>query len=259
MNGTMFKVVFGILLTFSGLQLAQAATLIQQQAGVFAFEAEDYSSLTGSNWSLITTTSGLKTLPDGSNANGSALYAHNGGNPNSFATYDLQFTSSGTYYIYTKYSMYDRATSVPPSYGNEDSFYLPRDFSIAAAVGGGADVDWFSQHIPSNGNSPDNNPNEGMFFYWDEGQLSGTSTAPLTFTITGASEATPVNVTFTVGNREGGVALDRFIFSTTRLNSSITSGNSTTLDGIASVPEPSRAVLLLAGGMMALLGRRRRS
>lgn len=254
----MLKHLLGVLLIFSGAHLAQAATLIQQQADVFAFEAEDYSSLTGSHWSVITTTTGLKTLPDGSNVTGNALYAHNGGSPSSFATYDLQFTANGTYYLYTKYSMYDRAASDPPSYGNEDSFYLPRDFSLAAALGGGVDVDWYSQHLSPNGTTPNNNPNEGMFFFWDEAQLSGSSTSPLTFTITGASESTPVNVSFTIGNREGGLALDRFIFSTTRLNSSITAGNSTTLDGIASVPEPGRGMLMMVGFVLAFMSRRRR-
>ncbi len=240
---------------------AAGVTLMQQEAGSFAFEAENYTTLTGTNWSTITTTSGLKTIPNGSNVVGDALYTHNSGSPNAFATYDLQFIADGTYYIYTKYSMYDRSTTTPASYGNEDSFYLPAEFNLPAAVGGGADVDWYTQalaslgHQPSYGTAP--NPNEGMYFYWDEGQLSGSSTSPLTFVVSGASAENPLSYTFTIGNRESGVAIDRFVLSTTRLNSSITGGNSTTLDGIASVPEPSRTFLsLLALSAMGLRRRR---
>jgi hypothetical protein len=159
--------------------------------------------------------------------------------------------------------MYDRSNPTPPAtYGNEDSFYLPRDLGIAAATGAGQDNDWYAQHLPSQGHLPSAsatpNPNEGQYFYWDQGQYSGSSTAALTFTVSGASVENPLAVTFTIGNREGGVAIDRFVLSTTNYNSSITAGNSATLDGIASVPEPSRALLL----MMALVGvvgmRRRR-
>lgn len=244
-----------VLILLGAVLPGYGAVLLQQTAGVLAFEAEDYTTLTGSNWSTITTTTGLKTIPDGSNAVGNAVYAHNGGTPNSFVTYNLAFTSDGTYYVFTKYSMYDRAASTPPGYGNEDSFYLPRVFGLAAATGAGADTDWFTQGLSSQGHLPADsatpNPNEGKFFYWDQGQFSGSSTAPLTFTITGASVNNPVAVTFTIGNREAGVAIDRFVFST------IASGNSTVLDGIASVPEPSRLGFCLLA-CLGLISRRRR-
>lgn len=250
-----------ILILFVSVLSSHAAVLLQQTPGVLAFEAEAYTTATGT-WSTITTTGGQQTLPAGTNAVGSAIYTSSGGSPSSYVTYNLSFTSDGTYYLFTKYSMYDRVSSTPPGYGNEDSFYLPRLFNQAAALGGGADTDWYTQALPSLGHlpadSPTPNPNEGKFFYWDQGQLSGSSTAPLTYTITGASEANPVTVTFTIGNRETGVAIDRFVFSTTNYNSSISSGNSTVLDGIASVPEPSRAMLLLMG-CVALMRRRRKA
>lgn len=241
--------------------LASGAVLLQQQADVFAFEAESYSSLTGSGWSVISTSGGTQTIPSDSNVTGTALYTHGGGSPGAFATYDLQFTSDGTYYIFTKYSMYDRTNATPPpSYGNEDSFYLPRALGIAAATGAGENNDWYAQHLAPQGHLPSAsttpNPNEGKYFYWDLGQYSGSSTAPLTFTISGASVENPLAVTFTIGNREGGVAIDRFVFSKT--NYSISGGNSATLDGIASVPEPSRALLLTMAVLGAVGMRRRR-
>jgi len=260
----MTKWIFTLTLAsvLSWTALTSGAVLLQQEAGVFAFEAEDYSSLTGSGWSVITTSGGTQTIPTGSNVVGDALYTHGGGSPSSFATYDLQFTSDGTYYVFTKYSMYDRSNSTPPpSYGNEDSFYLPRDLGIAAATGAGQDNDWYAQHLPSQGHLPaaseTPNPNEGQYFYWDMGQFSGDSTAALTFTVTGASVENPLDVTFTIGNREGGVAIDRFVLSTTNYNASINGGNSATLDGIASVPEPSRSLFILLA-LVALALRRRR-
>jgi hypothetical protein len=257
----MLRFILGSIASFLFISSSFAATLIQSQAGTFAFEAEDYSVLTGSQWSLITTTDGLKTIPEGSNVVGDALYTHNGGSPNSFATYDLQFIADGTYYLYTRYSMYDRTTPTQNSYGNEDSFYLPRDFGLAADVGEGAEKDWYMQGLSTQGHFPSNtatpNPNEGMYFYWDEANITGTPSSLLTFKISGASVDNPQSVTFTIGNRESGVALDRFVFSTTRLSSSISGGNSSTLDGIASVPEPSRSVLMLAALGACILRRRR--
>ncbi|WP_138086970.1 hypothetical protein [Phragmitibacter flavus] len=260
-----FGLIWILTLVWGAVQMpsVHAVVLVQQTSGQFAFEAESYTTLTGTGWERITTTTGTKTLPGGSNAVGDALYSRNGGSPSSFATYSLQFIADGTYYVYSRYSMYDIVSGAPspPGYGNEDSFHIARDLGLAPAIGGGADVDWYAQHLSPQGHlpadSPTPNPNDGRFFYWDEAQLSGTSTNPLTFTITGASATTPVDVTFSIGNREGGVTLDRFVFSTTRLNTSISAGNSATLDGIASVPEPSRAVFSMVALVLAVGIRRR--
>lgn len=252
----MHRTVLGLLLALFATPLSFAATLLQQEAGTFAFEAEAYTATNNANWSTISTTTGVVTLPDGSNAVGDAIYNSGGGGLSSFVTYDLQFTHDGTYYLYTRYSMYDRVVNDAASYGNEDSFYLPRDLSVTATSGGEVDDDWYNQVLSSQGHRPANhadpNPNEGMFFYWDELALSGVST-PHTYIISGASEENPLDVTFTISNREGGVALDRFVFSTTRLNG----GTNSTLDGIASVPEPSRALLSFTALGFLLIRRRR--
>lgn len=233
---------------------AFGATLLQQEAGVLAFEAENYTSLTGNNWSVITTDSGIKTLPQGTNAVGSALYNNAGGNLNSYATYELQFTHDGEYFLYTRYSMYDRTN--PESYGNEDSFFLPRAFNQPAAPGAGADTDWYVQTLSGRGHNPTTNPNEGLYFYWDQAQIGANSSDPVhSYTISGASVENPVTVTFTVATREQGVTLDRFIFSTSQY--SMSTGQNAALDAIASVPEPSRALLILVT-LGALSMRRRR-
>ncbi|MEN3943325.1 PEP-CTERM sorting domain-containing protein [Prosthecobacter sp. SYSU 5D2] len=254
----MHRSFLGCLIALFATPFAYSATLLQQDAGYFAFEAEDYSTKNNANWSTISTTTGTVTLPDGTNAVGDAIYNSGGGGLTSFVTYDLQFTTDGTYYLYTRYSMYDRTVNDAASYGNEDSFYVARNFGIDDTSGGGADVDWYNQGLSNQGHRPANNaspnPNEGQFFYWDEATLSPVSTVH-SYVVSGASEENPLDVTFTIANREAGVAIDRFVFSTTRI--SLTGGNSPTLDGIASVPEPSRALLsFLALGF--LLTRRRR-
>lgn len=224
-----------------------APLLLQENPTSLAFEAEDYTTLSSSSYQVITQSSGSNVLPAGTNAAGSALYIHSGAG-NTYATYNLSFTADGIYYLYGRYSMYDRTD--PSSYGNEDSYYTPPAFNLTADSNDITDT----QHLNLQGANPTTNPNEGLYFYWDEANTEGTST-PRTFTIAGASTLAPVAVTFSIRSRENGVALDRFAFITTR--QTITAGDSVTLNSLASAPEPS-GVLLLGSGMMVIFGRRRR-
>ncbi|TLD70673.1 PEP-CTERM sorting domain-containing protein [Phragmitibacter flavus] len=235
----------GFLLAGIALPL-NAAVLQQQMAGVLAFEAESFSTLingpTGSNFSIITTTSGVKPLPANTNAVGAAIYANrSGGAEDAFATYQLAFTSNGTYNLYARYSFYEVSTNT--DYGQEDSYYSPTAFGQAATTTGS----WSAEFLSFGGYHPTNNPNEGAFFLWDAG-LS-------TYVITGASEADPVMVTFTIRMREGGTALDRFVLTTTP--QTIANGLSSTLDAMVSVPEPGRAVMVMLGALGLVLVRRR--
>lgn len=255
MSPTTLGCLLGLLMTVH----ASGATFLQQEAGVLAFEAENYSSLTGSNWSVITTDSGLKTLPEGTNAVGDALYNHSGGNLNSYATYELQFTHDGEYFLYTRYSMYDRTTPAngSASYGNEDSFFLPESFNQDAVPGVPSGTGWYVQTLSSRGYNPESNPNEGMYFLWDQAQKGAGSSDPVhSYVISGASAENPVTVTFTISNRENGVALDRFVFSTSQYSTS--TGLNSSLDAIASVPEPSRALLTCLALGAVFIRRRRR-
>lgn len=223
-----------------------AAVLYQQTAGVLAFEAESDVVLTpgptGSNFSVITSSSGVKVLPVGSNAVGGAIYAHRVATAeNGYATYQLAFTSDGTYHLYARYSFFEVSTNT--GYGNEDSYYSPTSWGQAPTMEGA----WNNESLGTYDYHPLTKPNEGMVFLWDKGAS--------TYVISGASEASPVVVDFTVRVREGGVALDRFVFTTTTY--ALTSNQSAALDEIVSVPEPGKAVL----GLLGLLGicvRRRR-
>jgi hypothetical protein len=241
-----------LLVSAGGLR---GAVLLQQQAGYLAFEAEDYSVLTSAAYEVITTTSGTVTLPANTNAQGGALYNHNA--PTAYATYNLAFTTDGTYYLYSRYSMFNRTVSTPTdSYGNEDSFYTASAFNLATNT---TLSSWDTQHLNTAGYSPATTPNEGQFFFWDEANASDVAGLPVpdarTFIIDGASEATPVEVTFSVRIREPGVALDRFAFVDSE--QTLTGSNSTYLNGLQSAPEPSRALMLLAG-LWAVAWRRRR-
>lgn len=254
MIGKVAGVVMATILAGSGA-LLNGATLVQQNPGNLAFEAEAYHTLTGTGWTNISLSSGVKTLPAGSNVIGTAIYA-NGTGLSSFANYQMQFTSNGTYYVYARYSMYEITDTV--SYGNEDSFFLPKALNQATSALGGEHVDWYANHVASNGHAPTVNANEGSKFYWKQGVDSAPSGTPvaLVYTITGASEANPVTVTFSVAPRERGFVLDRFVFTTTPVT--LTGGDSAVLNAIASVPEPSRIILLMAGVLGLMAVRRRK-
>jgi hypothetical protein len=237
----------GILATMLVALKLDAAVLQQMTSGVLAFEAEDFSSLTtgatGSAYSVITTSSGAKNLPAGTEAVGSGLFASRvGASEDGFVTYQLSFTSNGTYYLYTRYSFFE--VSGNNEYYQEDSYYSPTAFGQAANTSG----TWNNESLSVLDYTPNGNPNEGRYFLWDQ----GTST----YTVTGASVDNPFTTTFTVRMREGGVVFDRFVFTTTF--QTLTAGRSDVLDGIASVPEPARAMLIVLGGMMMVIRRRPR-
>ena len=252
----MFAFFRHVLIIFSlGLlpMISSGAVLVQQNASYFAFEAENYDTLTPntgtSAWTVITTTTGPKLLPsDTAAVGGAALYSQ--GSDSNYATYRLQFTSNGTYYFYSRFSFFDR--NGDSSYGNEDSYYIADAFNQSAVAGGV----WHEQHTGGSF------PNEGKTFFWDEGnkmKTDGANRVPdgvHTYTITGASEASPVEVTFTIRGREPGMTLDRFIFSKTQYNPST---QNAILDGFASVPEPSRALLIAMALTMTIMRRKRLS
>lgn len=225
-----------------------AAIIYQQETGVLAFEAEDSPSLStigsGSMFHVITTSTGVRTLPADTQAvGGSGIYAHRTGGEVGFATYQLAFTSDGNYYLYARYS--NMEVSDNSGYGNEDSYYSPKVFNQPPST---VESEWNNESLSAQGHSPLLNPNDGKYFYWDKGASS--------YSITGASEESPVFVEFTIRIREGGVVLDRFVFSTT--NYTLSGGVNTALDAIVSVPEPDKTVLSALALMGLIMGRRRK-
>lgn len=255
----MFFKVLSLLLLLAGSLGSSAnlcgAVLVQQQAGVFAFEAEHYDSLTpssgASTWSLITTTSGIKPLPSNTNAKGTGAMILPQSSSSSFITYRLQFTHDGVYNLYTRYAVFDM--NADGGYGNEDSIFIPDAFDQSASTSG----IWHEQFLSTTYNK------EGVNFTWDLGNgMTGPSDArvstglPQTYTITGASVENPVEVTFTVRGRENGTALDQFIFTTSTY--ALVNDTNATLNAIQSVPEPTKALLCLVGFGSVFLCRRKR-
>lgn len=51
-----------------------------------------------------------------------------GGNHTDVATWEMQFTTPGTYYLYSHFTMYNRDNNT--NYGNEDSIFLPPAFNM---------------------------------------------------------------------------------------------------------------------------------
>lgn len=72
----------------------------------------------------------LDILPANTNASGGGglLDQLGGGRHTNTATWEVQFTTPATYYLYVHATIYNSDTNA--SYGNEDSFYLPPDFNL---------------------------------------------------------------------------------------------------------------------------------
>ena len=71
---------------------------------------------------------GIPILPETTNASGGGglLDNYGGGRFTNSATWEVQFTTPATYYLYVHATIFNSDTNT--SYGNEDSFYLPPDF-----------------------------------------------------------------------------------------------------------------------------------
>jgi hypothetical protein len=102
-------------------------------------EAENFSSRgddpEDDGWKIVSkqspiqSTQGLDILPAGSNVSGTALLDDNGGgNHSDTVTYELQFSTAGTYQFYSRHTMYD--VNGNGNFGNEDSIFLSPAFNL---------------------------------------------------------------------------------------------------------------------------------
>jgi len=231
------------------------ASIIQGIGDNFvAFEAENFDSLSGTTFvstdttPTLTTAYGSPVLPGTTNASaGGALFANFSGSSSS-AGYDITFTSTGNYYIYVRYSLFENNTTTT-SYGNEDSFYLSSDFDTPV---GNTDIETID--VSSLGFTPSSGEWEGNNFYWRQvsGRIpSSSSRIDRVFNVTSGDLGTPMALN--ISPRERGLALDMFVLST---EDNLTE---TQLNQFVAVPEPSCALLLSTSlGGLAFLRRRRR-
>src|SRR5437867_2927332 len=155
-------------------------------------------------------------------------------------TYQVQFATPGTYYLYMRFTMFDNAGG-NGNYLSEDSFFLPPDFDKdpqtdwpltdpANGRNGGycegcCNTAGFL-YIPEVGgggvriaHTTDTNEWEGIFHWNDllssQFLTSGVSGEPgvrYKYEVTPSMVGRPLN--FTISYREGGSAIDLFLFST---------------------------------------------
>ncbi len=155
------------------------------------------------------------------------------------ATYQVQFTTPGTYYLYMRFTMFENGGNVA-NYGNEDSYFLPPDFDKdpqndwgligpSGRTGGYvegccADAGFLriaevgTGGIPRVDHSTDTNYWEGNF-HWNDlissqflAADTGVPNVRFKYEVTADKVGHPLN--FTIGYREGGLAVDLFLFST---------------------------------------------
>jgi hypothetical protein len=158
------------------------------------------------------------------------------GSTNNYATYDLQFATAGTYYLYTtEWRALDVGGAAPS--GAENSFWIPNGFGVSPDN---------PNRFKALSNAGQGNPTT-YDTYADANALSWGKEAQdlttLSFTVTAQQVNTPLQ--FTIGTREYGMIVSEFVFST---NASLSRSDYQAL--IA--PEPG-ALTLLTSALLGLL------
>jgi hypothetical protein len=130
---------------------------------------------------------------------GTALYAKGtndtAGSPHSFAQYQIQFRTAGTYSLYYRWKADETRTAGDNATAN--SAWLPNAFGAYSTPG---DQSPFYRADSNNQTAPADNA-----FAWRKEPT-------VTYTVGATELAEPV--TFTIGTREAGMILDRIVFST---------------------------------------------
>jgi hypothetical protein len=169
-----------------------------------------------------------------------ALLEATGGAHADKVTYNVQFASTGTYYFYMRFSMFESGVGLL-NYLSEDSFFVPPDFGKdpqtdwpltdpANGRNGGytegcCDASGWLYILEYGGNGSRTNRNadtnywEGNF-HWNQllssqfltSGLSGEKNTPHKYEVTSTNVGVPL--TFTVSLREKGTCVDMFLFST---------------------------------------------
>jgi hypothetical protein len=193
-----------ILSTQDNLTAAQSDALVNSETDVVvqgatdtfvAFEAETKAKLfagTPENWTLY---------PD-NNASGKAALRSIGVNdtvtsPHSFAQYQIQFATEGTYSIYIRW-LADPTLSVGDNF-TANSIWIANRFGAFSTPGAAAQTDYI-RSAANDVNYPNND-----HYIW-------TRETAVTYTVT-AAEISGGPVTLTIGTREAGFTLDRIVLS----------------------------------------------
>ncbi|MEO8429308.1 MAG: hypothetical protein ABI651_19630, partial [Verrucomicrobiota bacterium] len=178
-----------------------------------------------------------------------ALWIQNAAKHGDKVTYQVQFATPGTYYLYMRFTMFESGVGAA-HYLNEDSFFVPPDFdkdpqndwplvdaggqnggytegccdgagflSIPEKGGGGVRVNHSAGNVDADGNPLGSDFWEGTF-HWND-LLSSQFLNPDTQgepSLRRKYEVTTNQVgktlTWTISNRESGLAVDLWLFST---------------------------------------------
>ncbi len=175
----------------------QGAKIIQGSGTSFiAFEAESTAALvagTPENWKVVAdaaASGGSALIADGTNSTGDS--------PHSFAQFQLNFSTAGTYYIYYRWRT-DPARTAGDAF-TANSSWLANRFGAFSTPGAAAQADYIRTDS-NNLNAPENN-----VYTWRR-DLETT-----VYTV-GAPELAAPQI-LTLGTREAGMSFDRFVLST---------------------------------------------
>jgi hypothetical protein len=202
------------LAALANINLARAQTILQPADGsAVAFEA-DIGTASIFNTADTTKASWISAA-DANASGGTALYANttnvppyangiNGaggpqfGRPNSFITYNIQFSQPGTYYLYYRWRANPAVVAANSDNSQGNSAYLPSTFGSFVTPGSAAN--FFT--AAANGVAAP----ASTSYQW--------TTEATTYTVAAAGAQV-----FTIGDREWGIFLDRIVLST---NSTLT-------------------------------------
>jgi hypothetical protein len=171
---------------------AHAANILQTPGANFvAFEAEENVVLTPgtpTSWAITNdvTPSGNKAL-FASGANGTTV-------PTSFASYAIKFSTAGSYKVFFRWRANEVYTDADPNAGN--SYFAPKFFNASTNV-----ADYTSSSVNNTRVKPESNTYH----------VDGETTSLLA--VSQAQVDAGVPLIFTIGTREAGFMLDRFVLT----------------------------------------------
>ncbi len=258
MKTSALSLLLGCAVGLANLPVAQAQVTVQSASNVVGtgdqawsyliLEAEEYETELDENptagFGRVDATGSLLSFlenpilaPDTKASKKGALFTHT-----VFAqhadkvTYQVQFATPGTYYLYMRFTMFENGGN-EAHYLNEDSFFLPPDW------GKDPQTDWplsdrggYAEgccdaagylYIPENGVRVNRGvgEEEGRAFWegnfhWNQlissqflnAETQGDPNVPFKFVVTEAQVGQPLD--FTISYREGGTTIDLFLFST---------------------------------------------
>ncbi|MEO7678122.1 MAG: Ig-like domain-containing protein [Verrucomicrobiota bacterium] len=188
-------IIAAVLLAVSHFSPARAATILQGAAATYAaFEADTTAKI------IAGTPETWVSTNDAAASGGRALYADGvnatATSPHSFAQYQIKFATVGTYYLYSRWKADPSRTGGDAFTANSSRF--PLTFGTYSTPGDAAP---FYTSASNAGSAPTDN-----VYDWSrepDGNVYPVAVGDL---------AAPL--VFTIGTREAGMFIDRFVFST---------------------------------------------